>query len=299
MEKHIEVRPARAEDKHAIVAFCQKTFDWGDYIPDVWDNWLVDPNGKMFVGVVDGQPVGMVRVAFLEDGAAWMEGMRVHPDFRRRGTGSAMDAAARSYARGRGGRRARLATGIANMTAQKTLATLGYERIAQFNEWAAEPARSRGASSKIPEAKPRGRIASTARVATHCDADAILKQWKDSEQGRKARGLIPNRDWQWTELTDVTIHRSLDSGEVRVAPRGFAILREMEQRDGNILSLHALVGDEKMMHTLASAVRTEASYRGFPQVDAMVADDETLSAALERAGYRREGGMMIYEQALG
>lgn len=126
-----------------------------------------------------------------------------------------------------------------------------------------------------------------------------MEKWKDSKQGLTGRGLTPNRDWQWTELTHVTIRRSLDSGEVRVAPRGFAILREIKQGDWNIFSLHALVGDEKMMCTLASAVRTEASYRGFLQVDARVADDETLSAALERAGYRREVGIWIYEQALG
>lgn len=289
MEKHIEIRPARAEDKNAIVAFCQNTFSWGDYIPDVWDDWLVGSNGKMFVGTVDGRRVGMVHVAFLEDGAAWMEGMRVHPDFRRRGIGSAMDAAARLYARERGRRIARLATGITNRAAQKTLATQGYERIAQFNEWTTKPA-SRGASRCAP---------TDARVAAPCDADTILKQWNVSEQSLKSRGLIPNRDWQWTELTDATIRRSLYSGEVRVAPRGFAILREIGQSYGNTLILHALAGDNKMMQTLAFAARIEANYRGFLQVDAMVADGKALNLALERSGYRREGGMLIYEQALG
>ena len=41
-----EIRPARPEDREAVLAFCMHTWDWGDYIESVWDEWLHDPQGK-------------------------------------------------------------------------------------------------------------------------------------------------------------------------------------------------------------------------------------------------------------
>ena len=36
------VRPARAVDKDAVLAFTQNTWEWGDYISYVWEQWLAD-----------------------------------------------------------------------------------------------------------------------------------------------------------------------------------------------------------------------------------------------------------------
>ena len=35
------------------MSFCNYTFNWGDYITQVWDLWYVDPNGKLFVADLD------------------------------------------------------------------------------------------------------------------------------------------------------------------------------------------------------------------------------------------------------
>ncbi len=55
----IEIRPARSEDREAVLAFSSHTWDWGDYIEYVWDEWLHDPQGMLFVATSDGQPVGV------------------------------------------------------------------------------------------------------------------------------------------------------------------------------------------------------------------------------------------------
>ena len=81
----IEVRPARAEDKEAVLAFTAHTWEdaGGDYIHLVWNNWLRSRHGQMFVATADGQPVSVVHVALQSRTAAWFEGMRVDPNFRR------------------------------------------------------------------------------------------------------------------------------------------------------------------------------------------------------------------------
>lgn len=143
MPHAITVRPANSTDKDAILAFCQDTFSWGDYIPEVWDDWLANTRGKIFVAVEGGRPIGMIHAAFLRDGVAWMEGMRVHPEYRRLGAASAMDAAARAYALESGAMLARLATAESNLAAQRTLQSQGYRRVAKYGEWSAEPTRAK------------------------------------------------------------------------------------------------------------------------------------------------------------
>ena len=60
-----EVRPARSEDREAVLAFCQQTWEWGDYIEYVWDEWLNNPQGKLFVATKDGQPVAVANMRML------------------------------------------------------------------------------------------------------------------------------------------------------------------------------------------------------------------------------------------
>ena len=79
------VRGARDEDKEPVLEFTKDTWEWGDYIKDVWDKWLHDENGKLLVAEVDKKPIGILHISFLPDNSAWLEGLRVHKEYRRRG----------------------------------------------------------------------------------------------------------------------------------------------------------------------------------------------------------------------
>src|SRR5260370_8455529 len=85
-----DVRPARPEDREAVLAFCQQTWEWGDYIEYVWDEWLNNPQGKLFVATRDEQPVAVANMRMLNKTEAWFEGMRVDPAFRQHGIASAL-----------------------------------------------------------------------------------------------------------------------------------------------------------------------------------------------------------------
>ena len=282
MPNQVQVRPARVEDKDAIVAFCQNTFSWGDYIADAWDRWLADPDGKMLVGLVDERPVSVMHVVLIGE-MAWMEGMRVHPNFRRHGTASKMEAAGRAFARGRGCRVARLATSMKNVAAQGMLDVIGYRRAAQFNEWETEPAPDDFAF---------------ARVASDNDAPRALALWRDSQSRVASNSIVPDRHWHWTPLDETRVREHIHADELRVAPRGFSLLLAYEEHDWSGLTLPTLVGDEETIHALALAARGEAAYRGYSHLEAQSADYPAANRALERAGFTRGGGMFIYEVEL-
>ncbi|MGQ4891029.1 MAG: GNAT family N-acetyltransferase [Candidatus Njordarchaeia archaeon] len=81
----VNIRYARDSDKDDVIAFTDMIFEDGDYIKYVWDEWIRDENGFLLVAEENGKPIGILHVGFLPDKSAWMEGLRVHPDYRRRG----------------------------------------------------------------------------------------------------------------------------------------------------------------------------------------------------------------------
>ena len=93
----MEIRRAREEDKDPVLEFCKGTFSWGDYISEVWDKW--NSSGTLYVCEKKGTVLGVYHIAFLS-GGAWLEGMRVHPAYRKMGLGTMMMRHAESVIRG-------------------------------------------------------------------------------------------------------------------------------------------------------------------------------------------------------
>lgn len=281
MTLQILARAARPEDKNAILAFCQNTFSWGDYIADAWEGWLNDATGRLVVGEADGQPVGVLHAQPIEASVVWLEGMRVHPDFRRQGIADAMDRAAREWARARGYRLARLVTSAKNLNAQRAIDSFGYHLLMRFNEWDA-PAQA----------------GESARVASLANLENLFAQWRIFPPRVAGQVLVPNRDWHWSYLTRARVNAALNAGEVRLAEPGWMLVHYEQGEDSRALIVHALVGDANAVRALASAARAEAEYRGFQRVEAIVADHPVLNNALAETGYTHSGGMLVYEQIL-
>ena len=233
--------------------------------------------------MIDGVPAGIVHVAWLNPNTAWLEGMRVNPDFRRQGVANALDQRAIATARERGCKIARLATSVKNIAAQSLLEAGNYRRAARFNEWQAEPLR--GDFSNL-------------RVATGKDIDPILARWNRSEIRAASHSIVPNRHWRWTAIDRARLHEQIHRNEVRVSSNGFALLPTFDEGDWNGLSIHALGGDAEEIFSLALAVRGEAEHRGYAHIEAMAADHAPLNTALERAGFKTESGMFLYEHDL-
>jgi ribosomal protein S18 acetylase RimI-like enzyme len=117
----IVVRKARGDDRDEVLSFCVGTFDWGDYIDEVFDGWLKGPDSLLLVAEADGRPVGILHARLMNHGRAWLEGLRVRPSHRRIGVGRAMTERAMELLRGSGRRTLRLLI-ESNNEASKALA---------------------------------------------------------------------------------------------------------------------------------------------------------------------------------
>jgi ribosomal protein S18 acetylase RimI-like enzyme len=129
----ILVRKARGEDRDEVLSFCVGTFDWGDYIDEVFDSWLKGPDSLLLVAEADGMPMGILHARLMNHGRAWLEGLRVRPSHRRMGVGRAMTQKAMELLRESGHRTLRLLV-ESNNEASKALAV--NQGFAEETRWA-------------------------------------------------------------------------------------------------------------------------------------------------------------------
>ena len=135
----VKLRKVRSSDKGPLLDFIKDVWGGHDYIPGVWDEWLADTGAKMFVIEVDGRQVGMNRMRFLPDGSGWLEGVRIHPDYRGRGLASMLGIHSMKAGVRNGVEVYRLATYSRNKSARRQISKMGFWEISRANFYEPEP----------------------------------------------------------------------------------------------------------------------------------------------------------------
>lgn len=82
----IEYRKLIHEDYEDIVDISKDIWDGTDYLPSIFHSWVEDRG--MFIGAVDSDSnkvIGVDKYSILHDGTGWLEGLRVHKNYRGRG----------------------------------------------------------------------------------------------------------------------------------------------------------------------------------------------------------------------
>jgi len=81
----LSIRAADYSDLPRIAEISRNTWEGSDYLERVAASWI--SRGGLFVGTLNGAAVGTVKVTRLPGGVVWLEGLRVHPEYRCRGYG--------------------------------------------------------------------------------------------------------------------------------------------------------------------------------------------------------------------
>src|SRR5581483_8487915 len=81
---------------------------------------------------VKGAVVGTLHVRYLGNAEAWLEGVRVHPGYRRQGAATLLIEEAHRLASARHCRTIRLETGASNHAARRAFERLGYRRVVEY-----------------------------------------------------------------------------------------------------------------------------------------------------------------------
>jgi GNAT superfamily N-acetyltransferase len=275
-----KVRPAKQADKAPLMRFIKDVWGGHDYIPYVWDEWLHSKDGKMFVVLAGGAPVGMNRVRFLEDGSAWFEGARVHPEYRGRGLATMLGENSMRYALSRGVRVFRLTSGSHNRVAHRQIAKIRFKEISRFSVY--EPPKGRRRKPKgSAERQGQGGLGIVMRNLRRAKEYRLGGGvfWHDFTAAALAKGVVSNLMTEgavWSVGGAVAVTRIGEEGAERweeVCYLGGPVPESMRL-------VRALVGRDK---------KATARYVFVPHGSPII-------AALRKEGYRRNFSMVLFER---
>lgn len=86
IEDRATVRKVRLSDCDDILEISRHIWEGHDYVPQILDEWLKNPKCHTYGVETDDRLVGIGNLRLTDrNQTGWMEGLRVHPDYRRRG----------------------------------------------------------------------------------------------------------------------------------------------------------------------------------------------------------------------
>ena len=93
--KDLVIREAQKNDKQDVQEIARFTWEGQDYIDKVFDQWLED--GHFFVAEIENKVIGTAKLTIFPDKVGWLEGLRVHPQYRGQGIGRKLQDFTREY----------------------------------------------------------------------------------------------------------------------------------------------------------------------------------------------------------
>ncbi len=272
--KPFVIRRARAGDKAAILAFCERTYEWGDYVPEVLDEWLADQRGHLLVATVEDAPVGVAYVVLLTPTEAWLQGLRVHPEHRRKGLAQHFLRHCLDLARQRGAHVARFATSSENVAVHRTAQRAGMRRVAVM--WVLEASATSGADAG-PSLAPLT-LQDWLLVAPHVLTSSTLAQMS---------GLYGM--WDLQTLTADKLRDHLERGQVLGLWEGdqlecTAIILDVDER-WSCLSVAFVQATDSYGQALAHALRSHTARLNLEAVEVMLPSASSLHHAFLQAGF--------------
>ena len=264
------VRSARSEDIDSIVSWTTDTFEWGDYVPERLPGWLESDISEVLVCVdEEGDPKAIAHVTMLSATEGWMEGARVHPDYRRSGMGTALNRAGVAWAREQGARVVRLATERDNEAANSQVKGLGYRVVSSWIH-----------AELTIDANHRCDERFKLRRVPGSDASAAWLFWAAGDLSLSGRELIAI-GWQWRTARPEDLTAAVATGNLLQSTAGWVIV-DQPAADWLRTAWVATTPDDIL--GLLDGLLDHAAERGVEGMDVKLPNLPWTLEALTRAG---------------
>jgi GNAT superfamily N-acetyltransferase len=261
----LTLRPVRAADRERVVEISRDIWDGHDYLPRVFDEWLMDAGAAFQAAELEGVVVGVQRLRPIAPNLVWYEGLRVASTHRRQGLARAMLASAIADAREQRFREMRLGTG--NADAVPLFESMGFRRLVDVRWW-------------------RGLRVEGGEPARMPDPSEARKVWPAIE---KSSGIelyhgVPADFNGARDLDADELERLAKIGMLRVGPGGRA-LAALREPWGNNLAVSFLAGRGGALRELLMALRFEADADGLGHVSVSLPRDHPAADDMTASGY--------------
>jgi RimJ/RimL family protein N-acetyltransferase/uncharacterized protein Usg len=127
------VREFQALDRPALLEISKHTWGGYDQLPYELDELLTNPNSHLYVMEYKARLVAFANVNVIDEGkTGWLEHMRVHWRYRKRGFAWAMTKSLIAKAEALGIKRLRLSTTVENEATRKIATRIGMNQVLQM-----------------------------------------------------------------------------------------------------------------------------------------------------------------------
>ncbi len=280
----VKIRKAVASDKGPILEICRRIWNGGDYVPEVWDDWLTDSEGLLLVATVKGTPVGVAHAGFQTPDVAWLEGVRVHEQYRGLGIAGKLNMALTKWAAERGARVARLCTGSSNIASRNHLSKVGFQVLQTFQ---------RLDSKRGLGARPSGVVRLRRLLKGHWN-------WLCSRSEFVSNRAMYSDGWTWHPLTYAVLRKHVAESRVLLtvrnnSPSSCCVFLDEDQR----LTLGFAAGKLEDVCRSVRLLRFMLSQKNRERIRVLLPARSVLIPALERAGFKKTAKIVVYEKFLG
>lgn len=256
-----------------MLAFASNTWNGWDYIPEVWDAWVVPGDGVVLVATVEpslhrdeprdadgaplavGQPIAMTRLVMLSEDEAWLEGIRVDPRVRGMGVATDLQVAELRWIAAHGARVVRYMTAATNVGSQRLGAHHGLLEIGRWRTYGRP-----GAGHAETPARSPIQIEAALSPVSKARADG-WPRFRDDPTYAAGHALYEYRPWAYQELTEERFQRHVERDEVLTATAGDAwaavIVNRLLIADGQLHVALAAGDGEVLLDLLGSLGRPE------------------------------------------
>lgn len=83
MNGEFSIERVKPSDKEEIFELSSQIWEGRDYIPEVFDEWVQEEG--FYCGKLDGKIISVDKYTWQYNDVIWLEGLRVHPDYRGKG----------------------------------------------------------------------------------------------------------------------------------------------------------------------------------------------------------------------
>lgn len=280
-------RDVTVQDKAEILEFTANTWDFGDYLSFVFDDWLADPSGLFLVleEVSTGRIAGLDKLTLLSPHEAWFEGLRIREEYRGRGLATKFQRHMIGEARRLGARKVRFITRAGNTAILLAGLRDGFSQIGMLRgfNWSSEDER--------PTTPPE---AYALRKATPDESKILYSEWRTTSAYR-SMGLV-NRSWQLAQTREEQWVEAAQQGRLLVKgeppptpgklPTPCLMVLEGSEKEDNAWTLSALSAADWELVPLFSGLLGAARERGLASVEGLLPDYHMINKALVEAGLR-------------
>jgi GNAT superfamily N-acetyltransferase len=284
----VRIRKAIKSDKEEILSFCSNTFEWGDYIDQVWDLWHADKTGRLLIAESESKKIAMSHVAVCPDSKnAWLEGVRVHPGYRRSRVASQLIEKMVRYGTQKGARQASAIVAADNTASQRMMEKNGFEVISKWAYFSTTADRTT-------------RQKSGARPATARDLGSI---WQYLQQSRvyhlSAKRYV--KSWHWYALGRKALQNFIKEGGLIVTGKpinGIAIInRHGYWRKKNILQIIYLdPASTKALRHLVLYVTNLYLDGKFDRLQVLCHESKSMTSFFEKFMIKEEEQFLLYNK---